>query len=240
MSSRLLLVAGAIAALPALSAPALAGGCHAHSAECYERVRTPDVYATVKRPVVVEPGYQTVVSTPPVVGFRPHRVTTTPAHIEFHHKPASYGTYMKRVQVAPARTVWRSSAPLYKTVAETQVVSGGGWRWEKRADAHGRVKLCKVKVPAVTRTVHRRVLVSGGTRIATVVPAEYRWVSARLQLSPAKTVTRYHPAQHQWVNAPMTLKAAEHHVVNHPPVVAYEKQKVLVQRGGYGWQRTGW
>lgn len=50
-------------------APALAGhdGCHGRAIECYEKVRTANVYATQARSVVVRPAYSEVVQTPPVV-----------------------------------------------------------------------------------------------------------------------------------------------------------------------------
>ncbi len=57
-----------------MATAASAGGYGCASAECYEKVRRPDVYATVERPVVVRPGYAEVVHVPPAVLDRVRRV----------------------------------------------------------------------------------------------------------------------------------------------------------------------
>ena len=53
--------------------------CHGRAAECYEKVRTPDVYRAVDRAVLVRPGYREVVQTPAVYGTRNERVLIAPA-----------------------------------------------------------------------------------------------------------------------------------------------------------------
>lgn len=165
-------VLAALAVTPFLIAgAALAGGCGHHHSECYERVRTPDVYATVADPVLVRPAYS-----------------------EVYRTPAVYGTISRRVEVAPARAYHTYSAPVYATVARRVVVVPGGYRWERTVDRHGRERMCKVAVAPVTRVVHERALVEPGRRVTHVVPAVYRDVQRTVVMREAQSHRVYHPA----------------------------------------------
>ena len=62
------------------ASPAFA--CH-RGGECYDRVRLPDVYRTVERPVVVREGYTRVYETDPVVVIRPERVMVYPGRVDY-------------------------------------------------------------------------------------------------------------------------------------------------------------
>ena len=94
-----------------ISGPASA--CHPGQ-ECYEKVRTPDVYQTVERPVVVHPGYREVVRLPAVTAVRTERVEVSPARVLTHNVPAVYGTIMRREMVAPASVSYVATAPIVR------------------------------------------------------------------------------------------------------------------------------
>ena len=168
MFQRLVPVAAALAALPlVISLPATAG-CHG---ECYEKVRTPDVYQTVAKAYVVEPARTSVV-----------------------HTPAVYGAVRQTVEVAPARAYHSYTAPVYGTVNREVVVGGGGYAWQRTVDAFGRERMCKVYVPPVTRTVSERVLVQPSERVTHVVPAVHKEVIRPVVVQPASTHRVHHPA----------------------------------------------
>ena len=181
MVQRFLKIAAALAALPVAVAAsaAFAGGCGAHG-ECYDRVRTPDVYATVARPVVV-----------------------APARTEVYHSPAVYGTVARTVEVAPARAYSSTTPAVYGTVNKEIVVAPGGYRWQHTVDRSGRERLCKVATPAVTRTVKERVLLQPAQRVTHVTPAVHKDVHRTVVLKEAATHTVHRPAlvgyQHQSV-----------------------------------------
>ncbi len=203
---------------------------------CYKRVRSPDVYGTQVRPVTVRPGYRSVHITPPVLGFRPQLITRIPAHLETYRSPAAYGMRVKQVLVRPGRTVWRTQRAVYRTVRR-KVVVGGGYKWVKKRDRHGVLRMCKVIVRASTRIVTKRILVSPGRRVAYRTAPVYRSVRQRIRLREASVKHVYQPAVHQWVKNPITVAPAQRHVVSHPPVVQMQRYKVLVRRGGHRWVR---
>ena len=102
-ASRLLGVGLAAAALAGAALPANAGGgCRGQAVACYEKVRLPDVYRTVERPVVLRPARQRVVHVPAVIGTRVERQIVAPGRIHAVHQPAVHCTIMRREMVAPA------------------------------------------------------------------------------------------------------------------------------------------
>ena len=118
----LALAAVTVAVLPWSNGAALAfdRGC-GRAVECYDRVRVPDTYATVERPVIVRPGFREVVQMPPVVSVRhdaswsPLRASTPCANLPFTPLPSSaLRSHLPRSTTRPLR---RSFAPYAKTLS---------------------------------------------------------------------------------------------------------------------------
>ncbi len=225
-----------VMAVPMLATAAAAGGCGA--VECYAKVKHPDVYQTVARPVVLAPARQDVVTTPAMIGHQVNRVEVMPGRWHAHHEPAMYGTRAKVVQVAPAKVHYSVTAPVYQTVHQNVVVQPGSYRWEHKHGLFGHDKLCKVYTPAVTQTVARTVMVAPAQKVAHVTPASYRTVTQPVLLRPAATRHVYQPPVHDFVSTPVVVRPATQQVVTHPAVVGVEHSNVLVQQGGHSWQRT--
>lgn len=219
--------------------PALAGGCRHASAECYEKVKTPDVYATVARPVVVAPARQEVVVTPPIVIDRLEKVEIAPARYAVHHTPAVTAIVHRPVEVAPARAHVSWTPAVYATRHRDVVVSPGTVRWERKRDRHGRETMCKVRTSPVIRTVAEKVMIAPPRRAVHVSPAVYAHESRTVLVREARRHTVYQPALYAWHTQPMVAQPAYRHVVTRPPVIGVRHERVLVQRGGTHWQPVG-
>lgn len=220
--------------------PALAGGCRHASAECYQKVKTPDVYATVARPVVLAPARHEVVVSPPVVVDRLEKVEIQPARFAVHHTPAVKALVHRPVEVAPARAHVSWSPAVYATRHRHVVVSPGAVRWERKRDRHGRETLCKVHTPAVTRTVAEKVMIAPPRRAVHVTPAVYANETRTVVVRQVSRHTVYQPALYAWHNRPVIARPAYRHIVTHPPVIGVRHEHVLVQRGGTQWQPVGY
>ena len=72
------------AALAVSGAASQASAC---VGDCYDRVQLPDVYRTVERPVVVQPGFREVVVTRPTVVMRTERVMVAPRRVHYEMTP---------------------------------------------------------------------------------------------------------------------------------------------------------
>jgi hypothetical protein len=227
------------AVLSATTGTAHASGCGARATECYQKVRTPDVYATVERQVVVRPGYHETVQTPAVIGVKHRTVEVQAGRWHAEHIPAQHATVMTRQMVRPATAHFVQTAPVYATQHQTVVVQPAGVRWEHRRGLFGRETMCKVETPAVTQTVARQVMVSPGYKVPVVSPAVYQDVPRTVVVSPSRTRHVYQAPVHQTVAQTYVARPAMTHVVAHPAVVATERHNVLVRHGQEQWQATG-
>ena len=147
-------VSAACAASPAF---ACRGG-----GECYDRVRLPDVYRTVERPVVVREGYSRIYETRPVVVVRPERVMVQPGRVDYALTP-----------------------PVTPTVFQEIVVRPAGYRWERTMGPYGE-RRCKVPVPAEVKVVPREVVVAPSRRVRVVTPPVYAIRNRAIEVRPAQ------------------------------------------------------
>ena len=210
-----------------------------YAVECYQKVRRPDVYATVERPVVVAPGHREFRHEPAVIQNRPYQVQVAPQRVHVEHVPAVYSTVTRRQLVEPARVGYVHQPAVIERVLETVVTHPGGLRWERSFGRDGQERICKVHVPAQTATIARDVVVSPARSVPVATPAVYREVAVPVIVAPAHTRHIVEPAQYAIEHRPVVLRPASTVIVDHPPVIGLQRQQVLVQGGGYGWQRTG-
>jgi hypothetical protein len=219
-----------------LAAPAAAfdhkRGCN--SAECYEKVRQPDVYSTVQRPVQLQPARTEVVHQPAAIQFRPQRIEVIPGRWHPTHSPALYGHYQKHVMTKAAQVRTHHTPAVYETVRE-HVAAAPQVRWQRVRDAHGRERLCKVVIPGRMMSMARRVMVQPAHTSETVIPATYRTVSRPVLVQEAKTRHVYQYPMHQFVTNTNVIRPATAVTVHHQPVYGTEPQTV-VRKGGYAWQ----
>jgi len=157
-----LIVASSLAAAPS---PAFACG----GGDCYDRVRLPDVYATVDRPVIVRRGYREVYDIDPVVVVRP-----------------------ERVMVRPARVVTRARPPVVRTVLQEVVVRPGGYAWRSTYGPYGE-RRCKVPVPPEVKLVPRQVVVRPGRLETVTLPPIYARTNRVVAVRPPRQLVVDHP-----------------------------------------------
>ena len=248
MSLRNLAALAAVSSVAAFASPAGAfdrgcGGWHGdwHSGggraiACYEKVKQPDVYATVQRPVVVRPAFTQVVTSPPVTEYRAEKVLVREGSWHSVEQPAEYASRTERVLVRAAETNYIDEPPVTRTVRESVVVQPASSRWEHSRGFLGRgERMCQVEVAAVTRDVERQVVVTPGRRVAQVQPAVYENVTRNVIVRPASHQKVYEPPVYSWANRQIVVREAQQHVIQHPAVTSVEHRQVLVREGGIGW-----
>jgi hypothetical protein len=165
MFTRCLAALTVVFSVSSITSPALA----CRGSECYDKVRLPDVYRTVDRPVVVRPGYREVVETEPVVVVRPERILIEPRRVSYEMGP-----------------------PVTRTVFQEIVVRRAGYRWETTYGPYGE-RRCKVPVPAEVKVVPREVLVEPGRRVRVVTPPVYGVRERVVAVRPAGRIVMDYP-----------------------------------------------
>lgn len=121
--------------------------------------------------------------------------------------PAQYKTVTEKVLVKPAYTTWKVSECSGGAcqVEEFERVSNVKERIDK---ATGEV-MCLVEVPAVYKTVTKRVMVTPPTTKRVAIPAEYKTVTVRKMVTPPQERTINIPEQYQTVTKREKTQDAE-------------------------------
>lgn len=215
------------------------GGCGEHAETCYEKVRRPDVYATVTRPVVVEPARREIVHEPAIIQNRPYRVPVVQPRWRAIAEPAKYMSVMRRELVRPAEVHYVQRPAVLAEVRETVTTRPATVVWRRSVGRDGAERLCAERIPGRTATVTRTVVVEPARRVAVETPAVYREVARPVLVAPAHVRHVYDPGLTAVVTRAVVLKPAATVIVEHSPVVALEEARVLVQRGGTEWRPVG-
>ena len=148
--------------------------------QCYAKVKTGPTYKNVVKRVQVSPAInKRVLVRGPQYGYTNKRVQVRPATHTYRYVPAQYKNVTKRILVKPAHYAWQKG----KTGPVTRIDNMTG------------EILCRVKVPAVYRTVVQKVLVRAGQRVKKPIPAVYQNVKERKLVSPAQYRTISKPAR---------------------------------------------
>ena len=139
--------------------------------QCYAKVRTGPTFKNVVKRQQVSPAVnKRVLVRGPQYSYTSKRVQVRPATHSYTYRPAQYTNVSKRVLVKPAHYAWQKG----KRGPVTRIDNMTG------------EILCRVKVPAVYRTVVKKVMVRPGQRIKKNIPAVYRTVKQKRLASPAQ------------------------------------------------------
>ena len=148
--------------------------------QCYAKVRTGPQFKNVVKRVQIRPAVnKRVLVRGPQYRYIPKRVQVRPATHTYSYRPAQYRNISKRVLVKPAHYAWQKGkrGPITRIDNMTGEI------------------LCRVKIPAVYRTVVQKVMVRPGQRIKRNIPAVYRTVKHKKLASPAQYRNVRQPAR---------------------------------------------
>lgn len=148
--------------------------------QCYAKVRTGPTFKNVVKRVQVSPAVnKRVLVRGPQYSYPSKRVLVRPATHTYRYVPAQYRNVSKRVLVKPAHYAWQKG----KRGPVTRIDNMTG------------EILCRVKIPAVYRTVVQKVMVRPGQRLKRNIPAVYRTVKQKRLSSPAQYRNVRQPAR---------------------------------------------
>ena len=177
----------------------------AKAGECYARVFIPATYKTETEQILKREASERLVTIPAKHEWVEEQVMVRAASERIEVVPATYEWVQERVLVKEASTRLESVPPVYKAVSEQVLVKPAHTVWKKGTGPLQRVDhatgeiMCLVEVPAVYKTVTKRVMKTPATSRSVQIPAEYRSVRKRVVKTPATTRTVQLPAQFKTV-----------------------------------------
>ena len=197
---------------------------NAEPGKCYAKCVIPAEYETYTEQVLSKEASTRLEVVPAAFETTTEQVLVQEASIRFEVIPAVYETVTEQVLVKPASSRLEVVPATYETVTETHVVSPATTRWEKRegdvaclsANPEDCRVWCLVDVPAVTRSVTKRVLNTPATTREISVPAEYRTVTKRVVKTPATTREVEVPAEYASISKTVLATPASTRTIEIP------------------------
>jgi hypothetical protein len=119
--------------------------------------------------------------------------------------PAVYKTIETNQLAAPASTKTVKIPATYKTLTKTQKVSDAKYVWsDSLAEKNGMERtssiICKIAVPAITKTITKNVVASEASTKTVKIPATYKTVEVTKIIKPETTKKTVIPATYKSVN----------------------------------------
>ncbi len=216
----------------------------AKAGECYGKVRLPAVTRTETNEIQVEPASKRIARiVPATYKTITEEVVVREATEKLVTIPATYKTVTQNVETRAASTRLIKIPAKYDTVSESILVSPARSVWKKgksspitRTNSQGEV-MCLVDIPAVYKTIQKRVLISAETTREESVPGVTKTITRRVVDQPArvenrpipavyKTITKRildNPEQAVYKDIPAKFRTVRNKYVVSPEKVTWEK-----------------
>ena len=233
---------------------------YARPGQCFEKVRTAEVWDTVPERQMVAPERIERRLIPAEFEWRDRTVVVRPARVEHYPVPPTFRTVTETVVVRPpsvrvevippvyepvarqvlvreARTVWKPgyAQPQYGQSYYAPQGYGSGWRGQTQVTPTGEI-MCLVVEPAIYRTVVEQVLRVPERRVEIQIPPETRLVSRQVIDRPGYDAAREIPAELSTVREKVVVRPEHEESYTVPPVFRTVESRRLVRPSRTDWR----
>jgi len=149
--------------------------------QCFAKVKLPAKYVTkTKRVLIQKASAKRVLVRAPQYRWINKKVLVRKASYKTRVIPAQYKNIVQRKMVKPAYVTWKKG---HGAITRIDNMTGE--------------IMCRVKIPAVYKTINKRVLVRPVQRIRTYIPAVYKTIKQKQRISSAIYKTVKKPARYK-------------------------------------------
>ncbi|MFK8039189.1 MAG: peptidoglycan-binding protein [Crocinitomicaceae bacterium] len=209
---------------------------NAEAGKCYAQCRVPAVYDWKSEQVLVTPEKKSLVKVPAKYEYKEFQVLVKAEYTVKKVTPATYKTESERVLVDEGSSVVRVTPAVYKTETEVIEVEPARTKWKKgkadsgclSADPEDCKVWCLVEIPAVNKTIYKKVLVSPAKEEVVKGEPKYKMVYSKVVDKPASVSERTIPAVYKTERKKVLVSPATTREISAPPVYKTVKKKFLV------------
>jgi len=209
---------------------------NAEAGKCYAQCRVPAVYEWKSEQVLVTPEKKSLIKVPAKYEYKDFQVLVKDAYVVKKVIPATYKTESEKVLVDEGSSVVTVKPAVYKTETEVVEVEPARTEWKKgkadagclSADPEDCKVWCLVEIPAKTKTIYKKVLVTPATETVVKGDPKYKTVYSKVVDTPARVEERTVPAVYKTERKKVLVSPATTRETSTPPVYKTVKKKVLV------------
>lgn len=188
---------------------------NAKAGECYARVYTPPVYKTEVEQVERRAASETLKIIPAKFAAAEEKVIVREASKKLELVPATYGWEEEQVVVKPVTKVLKQVPATFETATEQVKEQEGYTYWkkgrgpvERMNDSTGEI-MCLVEVPAVYKTITKKVLKAPARTEEVEIPAVTTTVKKHVMKTPPTTREIEIPAEYKVVKVSKLVEPAK-------------------------------
>jgi len=188
--------------------------------ECYARVLTPARYENRTQTIETVAPSQRIETTKAKYVHDNKRVVVKAASTKLIVVPATFKTVTETIVVQEASTRLIKKPAQFRTVSEKILVSPARTEWKRgkgpiqKIDTITGEIMCLVDVPAVYKTISRRVIEAPASVASIEVPAQTKTITRRVVDIPATTREVSVPAVYQEIHYHKLAQPAQQHTVD--------------------------
>lgn len=205
----------------------------------------PAQYATREKQIIVREASTRIEVVPATYKIVTEKVLVKPGSTKVVQAPAEYKTVTEDVVIKPAYTTWKRSSAIDSGEGVGSAVSGAAAQIKRYNDSGYTVLdsklestgdvMCLVEVPAVVRTVTRKILVRPAGPRTIEIPAEYKTVSKQVIDKPATTRKVVIPAEYRTITVQDEVRPEQRVVTPIPAQYETQSREVEVTPQSVQW-----
>ena len=209
--------------------------------KCYAKCKSPDIYETVTREVLVKQATTKLNTIPAAYETRTETVLVKEAAKQYTVIPAQYTTVTEQVMIAPERKVLKMIPAKYGKESKEVMISPARGAWvkkkkdpncfsEKPEDCY---IACYEEVPAQYRTETYQIVLQPARTVEEIVPAKFTTVKKRVVSKEATVQESMTEPKYKTITTKVLISPERVEESNIPAKYSTVTEKVLVREGGY-------
>lgn len=215
---------------------------NAEAGKCYAQCRVPAVYEWKEEQILVTPEKKSLQKVAAKYEYKDFQVLVKEAYTVKKVIPATYKTETERVLVDEGTSIVKVTPAVYKTETEVVEVEPARTEWKKgkadagclSADPEDCKVWCLVEIPAVKKTIYKKVLVTPAKEDVVKGEPKYKTVYSKVVDQPARVEEKTIPAVYRTERKKVLVSPATTKELSTPAVYKTVKKKVLVSAESVG------
>ena len=214
---------------------------NAEYGKCYAKCKTPDIYETFTRKVLVEEAYVKTTPVPAVYETVEKEVIVTEGGVNYKTIPATYKTVTEKQLVEAEQTIVNIIPATYETRTRKVLVSEETGKWVKKKkdpncfsdNPEDCLIACYEKIPAVYQTETYDVMLTPEKTVEKIIPAVYKTITKQVIDTPEEIVEMPYDPIYKTVTEKVMVNPETVREETIPAVYKEVFEKKLAKQGGY-------
>lgn len=214
---------------------------NAEYGKCYAKCKTPDIYETFSRKVLVEEAYVKTTTIPATYETVEKQVMLSEGGVNYKTIPATYKTVTDKELMEPEQTIINITPAKYETRTRKVLIKEETGEWVKKKkdpncfsdNPEDCLIACYEKIPAVYKTETYDVKVSSEDTIVKIIPAVYKTITREVVDTPERVEEMPYAPIYQTAKEKVMVTAERIEEEAIPAVYKQVMEKRLAKQGGY-------